>query len=113
MTPEPRRRLLAIDGLADGGLTATVATRSTVWLLRLALEHALSDLWRARGLSLDETSMRRQLLVLPRYASPEDTWRTTELWHLLSRAAHHHAYELVPTRSEILSGVQQSGGRPR
>jgi hypothetical protein len=27
--------------------------------------------------------------------------RATELWHTLSRAAHHHAYELAPIGPEL------------
>jgi hypothetical protein len=77
-----------------------------VWLLRLALEHALRDLWRVRAPELADASMRFQLLVLPKYLDAEMARRIDQLWRALSRVGHHHAYELTPTRGEILTWRQ-------
>lgn len=100
---EPRRRLIVVDDLADDAAASSVWARTSVWLLRLALEHALADLWATQQPELASATMRAQLLVLPKYLDAEDAWRVSELWHILSRVAHHHAYELTPTSIEILA----------
>jgi hypothetical protein len=46
---------------------------------------------------------RAQLLALTRTVDADIGHRGTELWHTLSRAAHHHAYELSPTGTELRS----------
>jgi hypothetical protein len=43
--------------------------------------------------------MRAQLLLLPQFTDPGTVAR--ESWLGLSRAAHHHAYELAPTAGEL------------
>jgi hypothetical protein len=48
-----------------------------------------------------EANRRAQLLVLTRTVDAEVGHRCSELWHTLSTAAHHHAYELAPTASEL------------
>ena len=98
----PRRRLQAVDSLAVAAAEARLSARACVWLLRLALEHALDDVWAAHAPELVRASMRAQLLVLPKYVDPEEAWQVGELWRVLSRVAHHHAYELTPSRPEIL-----------
>ncbi|GAA4832807.1 hypothetical protein GCM10023201_21030 [Actinomycetospora corticicola] len=97
----PRRRLAAVDTLMASPADPRVAARASVWLLRLAVEHALDDLWREHAPELVESSRRAQFLVLPKFLDAEDAWRVAELWNVLSRVAHHHAYELTPTRAEI------------
>lgn len=97
----PRRRLAAVDALGASAADARVVARASVCLLRLAVEHALDELWAGRAPELVEASRRAQFLVLRRYLDPADAWRVAELWNNLSRVAHHHAYELTPTRPEI------------
>ena len=75
--------------------------RACTWLIRLALEHGLDDFWVAHRPEIVEVSRRAQLLVLTRTVDAELGHRTDELWHSLSRAAHHHAYELAPTGAEL------------
>ena len=47
--------------------------------------------------------MRHQLLVLAldRFAGPEPARTAGAVWHGLSRAMHHHTYELPPTTAEL------------
>ena len=47
--------------------------------------------------------MRPQLLLLPSYAGTGIAERARDAWTGLSRAAHHHAYELAPTAAELRS----------
>lgn len=76
--------------------------RTCTWLIRLALEHGLDHFWAAHNPDIEKVKSRRaQLLALSRIVDADLGRRGTELWHALSRAAHHHAYELAPTGAEL------------
>lgn len=75
--------------------------RTCALLIRLALETVLDSYWERKAPSAASCSMRAQLLILPRYAGPETATLARESWLGLSRAAHHHAYELGPTVAEL------------
>lgn len=76
--------------------------RACTWLIRLALEHCLDDFWATKNQAMTDVSSRRaQLLTLTRTVDSDLGYRATTLWHTLSRAAHHHAYELAPTGAEL------------
>lgn len=98
----PHRRLAAVDALAASSADSRTSARASVWLLRLAVEHALDDLWTRCSPDLVQASRRAQLLVLRRYLEAEEAWRVAELWNALSRAAHHHPYDLAPGAAEIM-----------
>jgi hypothetical protein len=97
------RRLAVADRLLrEPNLVAEGAwPRACTWLIRLALEHAVDDFWATRRPEVAAVSRRAQLLTLTRTVDAELGRQGTELWHALSRAAHHHAYELAPTASEL------------
>jgi hypothetical protein len=103
IAPAPRRRLAVADQLLhipdlieDGAWP-----RACTWLIRLALEQALDDYWQRHRPEVAAVSRRAQLLTLTRTVDPDLGQSCTRLWHTLSRAAHHHAYELSPTYSEL------------
>jgi hypothetical protein len=75
--------------------------RTCALLTRLALESALDEYWGRALPSAAGCSMRAQLLLLPRFAGDEAAALARESWLGLSRAAHHHAYELAPTAGEL------------
>lgn len=75
--------------------------RCCTWLLRIALEQALDDFWAATYPTVQNSSRRAQLLTLSRYLDPADARHVHQLWIDLSRASHHHAYELAPTSGEL------------
>ena len=76
--------------------------RATSWLLRLALEAALDRYWQQVAPSVAACRSRRaQLLMLRRYTSADMASRAAYLWWALSRAGHHHGYELAPTATEL------------
>jgi hypothetical protein len=77
--------------------------RVCVWLIRLALERALQDFWAAREPQIADAPRRAQLLLLDRYAGSDVARAATAAWAGLSRAAHHHPYELAPTAGELRS----------
>src|SRR5204862_6107750 len=77
-------------------MTAGIWPRATALLARQALEAALDDLWRLRAPGLDQCSARAQLLCLPYFLGGDDKLgeRVSCTWMGLSRAVHHHPYEL-------------------
>jgi hypothetical protein len=64
-------------------------------------------LWRRRAPLVVQCSMASQLLVLPSYLRDQEAARDAAYaWSALSRACHHHAYELPPTASELRALIQ-------
>lgn len=103
MTPgsEARRRLDAADRLLRGRGIEGVWPRACTWLLRLSVERTLDALWTSRCPEVAGASRRAQLLALDRFVDTELARDVTALWYALSRAAHHHAYELAPIATEL------------
>lgn len=64
--------------------------RACTWRIRLELEHALDEHRAAVDADLGR--------------------RATELWHGLSRAAHHHADEPAPTAAELRARHDSTAG---
>lgn len=75
--------------------------RTCAWLLRLAVETALDGWWDAHLTPMCVRSPGAQFLVLPQTAGDELARRAEMLWTVLSRAGHHHAFELAPTAGEL------------
>ena len=76
--------------------------RASALLARQSLEMAVDRLWRTRTPLVAGCSMAAQLLVLPSYLRDQEAARDAAYaWSALSRACHHHAYELPPTASEV------------
>jgi hypothetical protein len=77
--------------------------RGCACLTRLALETGLRRYWQRhpRTASVARSPMWHQLIVLPRFLDPETARIARAAWFGLSRAAHHHTYELPPTLAEL------------
>ena len=101
------RRLAVADRLlrAPALIGDTVWPKACTWLIRLALEHSLDKFWTTYRPEVAEANRRAQMLVLTRTVDDEIGHRCSELWHTLSNAAHHHAYELSPTARDRKSVV--------
>ena len=95
--------------------------RTAAFLIRAALELELRAFWGCTEPGTEEASMRAQLLVLVTTSppGPEAARDVAAAWHALSRACHHHPYELAPTVAELrawhttvsgLSAVLQTSG---
>ena len=102
----PARSLLsAASALIDrsgGPETGGVWPRAAVFLARQALEVTLKTYWSAVAPGVEECPERAQLLCLGRYLSdPPLAGRAHQVWAALSRASHHHPYDLSPTRDEL------------
>jgi len=82
--------------------TAGLWPRASALLARRAVEATVHRLWEHRSLDLRGCSMRVQLIFLRVYLGDADlAARAGHAWSALSRACHHHAYELAPTAAEL------------
>lgn len=101
--PSIGERLAAADRLLDGSVPAAggVWSRATAWILRIALEQAVDDLWSRTEPDLARCPMRAQLLALRVVTDPFTAARIAALWTALSHATHHHDYELAPGVTEL------------
>jgi hypothetical protein len=99
-----RELLTAARSLVDRPASDTrgLWPRAAVFLARQSLEVALKTYWSAKAAGVEESSMRAQLLCLGTWVSDEPLARRAhQAWSALSRASHHHPYELTPTRDEL------------
>ncbi|WP_250028815.1 hypothetical protein [Paractinoplanes maris] len=91
-------RLMAAPARGTRGLWP----RASAWLLRLALESALDQYWTDTAPAVGACRNRRsQILMLSRYVGATSSRRVAMLWWSLSRAGHHHSYELALTAGEL------------
>jgi hypothetical protein len=82
--------------------TAGLWPRAAALLARQALEVAVDDFWQARRIPLESCPTRAQLICLREYLDDDDlAGRVHHAWNALSRACHHHPYELAPTAGEL------------
>ncbi|MGY1684422.1 hypothetical protein ACI8AK_02415 [Geodermatophilus sp. SYSU D00867] len=102
------------DQLLAGDLTTRGGwwPRATGFLLRAALERELAAYWTRAAPGVEQCSMRAQLAVLrrPEYAGVRTATDVAAAWLALSRACHHHAYELAPTLAELRGWAQTVRG---
>jgi hypothetical protein len=76
--------------------------RAAALLARQSLEVALKTYWRIKAPGVEESSLRAQFLCLGSWISDAPLARRAYYaWSALSRASHHHPYELTPTRDEL------------
>jgi hypothetical protein len=101
---EPRHLLDSAWGLLRrvDPATAGLWPRVSALLARQALEVAVLELWDRRELDLRGCAMPAQLICLRTYLGDADlAAHASHAWSALSRACHHHAYELAPTAGEL------------
>jgi hypothetical protein len=83
-------------------LTAGLWPRASALLAGQSLEASLARLWARQELDFHGCPMRAQLICLRTYLGDADLAARAGLaWSALSRASHHHAYELAPTATEL------------
>lgn len=84
--------------------TAGLWPRASALLALEALEASMHRLWQRHTLEFHGCSMRTQLICLRTYLEDAPlAARTSHAWSALSRACHHHPYELAPTAAELQS----------
>ncbi|MFI6366503.1 hypothetical protein ACIBG0_27555 [Nocardia sp. NPDC050630] len=108
--PTVAERFDAVDRLLDGAVTDAdgLWSRATVWILRLALEQSVDELWSKVAPELARCPMRAQLLALRVFAGDATAAQVATVWAALSRAAHHHDYELAPGVTELRRWREQT-----
>ena len=89
-----------------GAGTLGLWPRASALLARQSLEVALRTYWSYVAPGAEDASMRAQLLCLEGYVQPTVARQAHLVWTALSRASHHHVYELPPTRDELVSWFQ-------
>lgn len=100
----PDRCLAAADQLLSTVVSGARGSwpRACAWLLRLALEAAMDDYWQQFHPEVVSVRARQpQFLILERYAGRGIAARAAYAWSALSRAGHHHSYELGLTAGEV------------
>src|SRR6516164_2904764 len=97
------------DEVLDGTIPLGPRTARTAALLaRLALEDWLDEQsasWSAASEKPPTTNSK--LVVLGGNRGADVGERARRVWHSLSRAVHHHAYELQPSSAEVRHLVSQ------
>jgi hypothetical protein len=81
--------------------------RASALLGRMALERAVSAELARHDPMLPGATMRSQLLCYRMYQGDDLAQAAAEAWAGLSRACHHHPYELAPTSAELLGWLDQ------
>ena len=82
--------------------TAGLWPRAAALLGRQALERSVDDYWTARQIPLASLPTLQQLICLREYhADAELAGRVHHAWNALSRACHHHPYDLPPSAGEL------------
>lgn len=84
--------------------------RSCAGLTRGAVEIALDGYWQRVAPSLSGRPMRHQLIALRCYADRAVANEASAVWNGLSRAMHHHAYELRPLSVSYATGIAARHG---
>lgn len=95
--------------IAGPGGPAGVWPRAAALLSRQALEEGLDRLWENDRPGMADTSRRTQMLCLGQVIEDEALAADVRAaWSSLSRACHHHHYELAPTAAELEGWIQQT-----
>lgn len=100
----PSQILAAADAIVRPGQSGRVHgwPRVAAVLARHAIEEALRQYWALREPGMERCTWHAQLLCLTAYLSNRDlAHETAAAWSDLSRACHHHPYELAPTADEL------------
>ncbi len=104
MSGEPAALLQAARGVIASPRpeTAGLWPRAAALLGRQALESALERHWTGKLKGLADCPARVQLVCLREMSADRSAaGRLYEAWAALSRACHHHPYELAPTAAEL------------
>jgi hypothetical protein len=108
MSESARTVLEYARDLLEFPMAATTALwpRASAFLARQALETSLDEFWTSRAPGLEACSAKAQLLCAREYLPESLAHSAYETWALLSRACHHHPYELAPTAAELRGWIE-------
>jgi len=87
--------------------TAGLWPRAAALLGRQALETSLDGYWASRRIALESCPTLQQLICLREYLEDEElAGRVHHAWNALSRACHHHPYDLPPSAAELAGWLE-------
>lgn len=87
--------------------TVSAWPRAAALLARQELEASLETFWGETVLGMTRAPARARMSCLRFYLHDEPLAADlTYTWTALTRATHHHPYELDPTRAEVLSLIE-------
>ena len=87
--------------------TAGLWPRAAALLGRQALELSLDGYWAGRRIALESCPTLQQLICLREYLDDADlAGRVHHAWNALSRACHHHPYDLPPSAGELQAWLE-------
>jgi hypothetical protein len=104
MSMTPTELLAAARRLLDrpDAKTAAIWPRAAALLARQALEQGIDAYWRSKGMRLDALGTRPQLICLQAYLPDRElAARANDAWSNLTRACHHHPYDLPASPAEL------------
>lgn len=107
---EPEELIESAREVLDGRTPPGAWPRASAFLARQALESVLDEYWRERWPGVERASRATQLLCLRYLLDPALAADASLAWHALSRACHHHAYELAPVSEELDVWIRQVDG---
>ena len=83
--------------------------RAVAFVTRQALEETLSEIWKHTYPGMADANWSTQLACLGEILSdPSLVADVRAAWASLSRACHHHHYELDPTAAELDRWIRQT-----
>ena len=96
------------DAILDGSITVpgASAARGAAVIARQVLEEAVERRCRELAGTTGRPTARSQLVLLRELGDPEIAAAARVAWDGLSRACHHHSYELQPTVREVRALVE-------
>jgi hypothetical protein len=83
--------------------------RAAALLARQGIELAVGSLLGQRWPGAENAPFRAQLVCLQQVVGSEAAVRAGWCWVELSRACHHHPYELAPTTAELKAWIADAG----
>lgn len=97
------------DDVLDGRIVlGPRSARTAALLARLALEDWVNEQSSSWSAAHEKPpTMNSKIVVLGRNRGADVGERARRVWHSLSRAVHHHAYELQPSATEVRHLVAQ------
>ena len=91
------------------GTLKGVWPRAVAFVTRQALEEALAGIWKYTYPGMEDARWSTQLACLDVVVSdPSLVADIRAAWASLSRACHHHHYELEPTAAELDRWIRQT-----
>jgi hypothetical protein len=101
-----RDLLAAAKGLvhSSGPALSAVRVRASALLARQVLEDAVGRYWLNRTPAMRDCPTSAQLRCVEVYSRDGSAAKCAlHLWATLSRACHHHPYDLAPSAAEVLA----------